>query len=87
MGYGSEDNAVDYVENSENKVYQSRILADVKRKDRQAKFKDELLFQEKQKMKERANSYAKYVKEMYKPKKNLSYKNLNQADDFGPSSE
>ena len=48
--------------------YRSHLLADIKRKDHENRHKNEIEFLEKQKMKERANSYAKYVKEIYRPK-------------------
>ena len=48
--------------------YRSHLLADIKRKDHENRHKLEIELQEKQKMKERANSYAKYVKEIYRPK-------------------
>ena len=45
--------------------YKSKLLADIKKKDRDERNKNELLLAEKKKKKDKASTYAKYVKEMY----------------------
>ena len=53
-------------ESDEN--FRAKMLADIKRKDKEAKLKTEMDLQQKKERQQRANSYAKYVKEIYKPK-------------------
>ena len=52
-----------------NGSFRAKLLADIKRKDLEAKNKAEIELNTKKHMQERAHSYAKYVKEMYRPKK------------------
>lgn len=65
--YESEERVNDESFNAK-KLHQSKMLAAIKKKDRQLRLKGEIVMEEKKKLKERKQNYAMYVKEMYMPK-------------------